>query len=277
MDDSTVYSRANPIHVEDHGICYYCGCEAEHEFDDYAPPKYDSPFYIKTGEGCSFAIVPCCKECHGFLLRCREGLIEERKRFVNKAIDKKYLKALRIYERWNEQELDELDRSLALSVRAGIKLGEEASLRQRYPGFEYEIEGTVFHSRRRNIKIYSVFGEEFDNFRNALQFASRAYKININLLKEWLMDHDANFDQSINAYFEDLEFKKIERKKNILCSEFSKKHKQNVNFVKGALNAYMEMNPQLTMEECLVLIYNERVKKPETKLLHDAIDKPAEN
>jgi hypothetical protein len=277
MEDLEVYSRASAVHIQDHGICYYCGCEAEHEYDDYAPPKDDAPFYIRTGEGCSLAIIPCCKECHGFLLRCRDGLIEERKLFVNKAIDRKYVKALRIYERWNEQELDELSHSLAMSVRAGIKLGQEASQRQRYPGFEYEIEGTVFHSRRKNIRIYTVFGEEFDNFRNALQYASRAYKININMLKELLMDRDANFDETINAYFAKIEFEKMEKIKNSLCDNFSKKYKQNVNFVKGALNAYMEVNPLLTMEECLILIYNDRVKKPEVKFLHEVTQQSAEN
>ncbi len=265
MEDLEIYSRASAVQIKDYGICYYCGCEAEHEFDDYAPPINDAPFYIRTGESCSFSIIMCCKECYGFLLNCREGLIEERKLFVGKAIGRKYAKALKIYERWNEQDLNELSSSLGHSVRAGIKLGEEASRRQNYPGFEYEIAGTLFHSRRKNTKAYAVFGEEFDSFRNALQYASRAYKININILKIWLMDHDEIFDRAINAYFEHIELDRIEKKKGKLCYEFSKKYKQNVNFVKGTLGAYMEMNPLLSIEDCLALIYEERIKSKRIK------------
>jgi hypothetical protein len=257
--EQQVYAYASPVNYQDIGICYYCGCESEHE--DYAPPKDYTAFYLTTGENCSLAIMPCCKECFGLLANCRAGLLDDRKLYVNKCIERKYRKALNIYEKWDESELVELERTLAHSVKAGINLGEEAYKRLRYPGFEYEIEGSVFHARRRNVEIFSVFGERFDNFRNALQYASRSYKININTLKEWLMEHNTNFDNSINAYFNHQEEEVVRKKKKKLCDEFAKEHKQNSNFVKGALDAYMEANPSITIEECLALIYDERIRK----------------
>ncbi|QKX16923.1 hypothetical protein [Microbulbifer sp. YPW1] len=259
--EQEVYSRIVPTSVRDVGKCYYCGCEAEACFDDFAPPKSSVSFYLNSGENCSFAVIPSCKECHFFLKTCRDGLLEGRKLFVNRCIKKKYRKALNIYERWSEEELENLSRTFSESVKAGIRLGEEAYVRLKFPGYEYEIDGTVFHARRRSVELFTVFGEEFDNYRNALQFAARTYRININVLKEWLIEHGANFDEAINAYFRHIEEEKLRKKKDKLCREFAKTYKQNSNFVKGALDAYMDANPSLSMEECLQLIYKERVKK----------------
>jgi len=261
MSDSDigVYSYARPVHYQDTGLCYYCGCESE--FEDYAPPKEDLPFYLKSGDSCSFAIIPTCKECIGFLKSCREGVIEDRKKYVNKYIERKYRKALNIYERWNDEDLVDLSEAFIISIKAGIKLGEEAYSRLRFIGFEYEIDGNVFHARRRNITVFSVFGEKFDDFRNALQYAARTYKIRINILKEWLMENNAEFDQAINSYFDAKDKELAEKEKKRLCKEFAKEHKQNSNFVKGALDAYMTVNPSLSMEGCLELIYEERIKK----------------
>ena len=254
-----VYSHAIPVNVQDVGVCYYCGCEAEYQ--DFVPPKSWISYYLTSGESCSLAIIPTCKECISFLKKCRDGLVEERQHYINMSIGKKYQTALNIYERWNKDELIELEKSLADSVKAGLAIGEEAYERLRYMGFEYEIAGSIFHARRQNVKEFSVFEEKFDNFRNALQYAARSYKININTLKEWLMEYDTVFDDAINAYFEFQEMERARKKKKKLCSEFAKKHKQNSKFVRGALDAYMEVNPSLTIEACLILIYEERVKK----------------
>lgn len=258
-----LYSYAFPVNTGDIGICYYCGCESE--FQDHAPPVRHASFYITSGENCSFTRIAACKECMQFLERCHDGLIEERKKFINKKIQKKYGKALNIYERWSNDEIVDMDKSLAYSIQAGLNLGKEAYQRLMFPGFEYEIEGNVFHARRKNVETFTVFGEEFDNFRNALQYAARSYKININILKEWLIQNNAVFDDAINAYFKYQEEERIRKQKQKLCAEFSKKHKQNVNFVKGALDAYIEANPYLSMEECLQLILVERVMKKPTR------------
>ena len=254
-----VYSQIHPVDIGDVGKCYYCGCESFES--DYVPPRRVAPFYLNTGASCSFAIVPVCKECHEFLEPCREGLIEERKVYVNKKIERKYRKALNIYEKWSEDEVSDLSRDLAKSVRAGINLGEEAHDRLVYPGYEYEIDGTVFHARRRKVKTFTVFGEVFDNYRNALQYASRSYRININTLKDWLIDHGGDFDKAINAYHEHQEQERLRKKIEKTCKEFASKHRQHPSFIKGALEAYMEANPLLSMEACLDLIYEERIKK----------------
>jgi len=259
MEELNVYSPIVPVNAKDIGVCYYCGCEAE--FSDHAPPQRYVSYYLTTGENCTFAVVSCCKECLDFLSTCREGLIEERKIHVNTRVERKYRKAINIFERWDESELREVSRQFEQSIRAGMVLGEEAYTRLKYPGFEYEIDGTVFHARRQNLIIYSVFGEEFDNYRNALQYAARSYKININVLKEWLMEHDTVFDDAINAYYEFQDKERIRKKKKKLCTEFSKKYRQNPSFISGALDAYEQSNPALTSEQCLELIYMERICK----------------
>lgn len=254
-----VFSRMSPISVEDVGKCYYCGCEATH--DDYVPPIATASYYIRTGDNCSFIIAPCCNECHTFLKHFRGGLLDERKKHVNLKISKKYKKALNIYEKWSIEEANDLSFSLKHSILAGLNLGEESYARLKYFGFGYEHEGNLFHARRKEIKKFLVFGEEFDNYKNALQYASKAYRININILKEWLIDYEANFDNAITAFFQEKEQKEFEKKKTKLCNSFSKKYKKNSNFIKGVLNVYLDEHPHLSIEECLELIYIDRIKK----------------
>ena len=258
MDLKEVYSPARPVQVGDVGKCYYCGCEAEKI--DHVPPVRYLEFYLATSENTSFATVPCCKECDSFLENCRQGLLEERKRYVNDAISRKYRKALNIYERWSEEELAGMSADLKKSIRAGLSLGEEAYARLRYSGFEYEIDGNVFHARRKNVKKFTVFGEEFDSFRNALQYASRSYKININTLKDWLMLHNSDFDAALTAYFEHIEKENFEKEKKRLCTEFAQKYKRNKSFVQGAVTAYLEKYPELSIRQCLEKLYEDRIK-----------------
>lgn len=258
MNETNVYSPIYPVKYEDRGTCFYCGCESE--FEDFAPPKRYFQYYYRSGDDASFASIPCCKECHGFLKTCPAGLIDERKTHINRYIEKKYRLALNVYEKWDEDELEEIGKSLAESIVAGIPLGEETYNRLRYPGFEYEINDTVFHARRQNTKLFTVRGETFDNFRNALQYTSRSYRININVLKEWLMKYDSIFDDALTAYFNHIEEEQVLKHKKKLCKEFAKEHKRNVNFITGALDAYEQANSDLTLEQCLKLLYEERIK-----------------
>ena len=261
MDADKYYSRARPVDVQFHGVCYYCGCEAESKFEDFIPQKNDLAFYLQTSEPCSFAIVQCCKECHYFLINCRIAVIKDRKKHINKSIQKKYAKALNIYERWSEDEFEDLSNAIIKSIVAGMKLGKESEERMQFSGYEYEIDGTIHNKKEIEFKTYQVFGEEFDDFRKALQYASKAYRINITQLKQRLIDNKIDFDKAISAYHAEVKKKIFEKKINKLSNAFALKHKQNRNFVKSALITYTEKNPQLSITQCLELIYQQRIKK----------------
>ncbi|MCJ8312949.1 MAG: hypothetical protein HRU38_12250 [Saccharospirillaceae bacterium] len=261
MNDDKYYSRARPVDVRFHGVCYYCGCEAESKFEDFIPQKIDIEFYLQTKEACPFAIVQCCKECHYFLMNCRSAVIKDRKKYINKSIKRKYGRALNIYERWSEDEFEDLSDSIIKSIIAGMKIGKESDDRIQFSGYEYEIDGTIHHKNEIEVKIYQVFGEEFDDFRKALQYASKSYRINITVLKQRLIDNQIDFDKAIKTYHAELEQKLLEKQIDKLSKEFALKHKQNKNFVKSALSAYIQINPLLSMPQNLDLIYQERIKK----------------
>ncbi|BCE01288.1 hypothetical protein [Marinicellulosiphila megalodicopiae] len=261
MEENKYYSKAIPVNVKYHGVCYYCGCEAESKFDDYIPQKSDLTFYLETNEECAFAIVQCCKECHSFLMDCRIPVIENRKKHINKSIKKTYKRALNIYERWEVDELDDLSVDFIKSIKAGIALGKEADDRIQFAGYEYELDGTVYHNKASKPKTFTVFGEEFEEFRSALQYAAKQYRINISVLKKRLLDNNIDFDQAINAYHQEMEELIIEKQKEKLCKAFALKHKQNTNFVKSSLTTYLENHPALSMIQCLDLFYKERIKK----------------
>ena len=261
MTEHKFYSKAMPVDVQFHGVCYYCGCEAESKFNDFSPKKSDLAFYLQTRETCSFAIVQCCKECFEFLINCRIPVIEQRKKHVNKSIKKKYKRALNIYECWNEDEFEDLSPAFIISIKAGITLGKEAFDRIQFAGYKYEINGTIHHINSTEVKTYTVFGEAFDHFRDALQHASKSYRININTLKQCLIDNNIDFDEAITAYHEKINQTKLEKELHKISKIFALKHKQNIKFVKSTLRTFLVKNPHLSKKECLELIYQAYIKK----------------
>jgi|GEM_PF-2655131 len=75
------------------------------------------------------------------------------------------------------------------------------------------------------------------------------------------MDHQNSFDDALNFHFDEIERIRQEKIRTDLSKEFARKHKQNINFILGALDAYESANPELSIQECLDLIYKERIEK----------------
>jgi hypothetical protein len=253
-----MYSPIIPMSYLDIGVCYYCGCEAD--ASDYVPPKKYFEFYLRSGKHESFAIVPSCKECVGFLEDCSHGLISERKTHINNQIGRKYLKALNIFKRWDKDEVKQLERTLASSIRAGISLGKEAQDRLRYFGFKYELNGNEYVTEKKEDKVFYVFGDVFSDYNHALRYASKSYKINIAVLENWLKEYGGNFDSAIDAYYAFKRDEILRKKKSKLCREFAKKYRQNFDFVTRTLEIYIKNNPNLPVENCLQLIFDDYVK-----------------
>ena len=257
MQDES-YSSIIPVSYLDVGICFYCGCESE--FSDYVPPIRYKNFYIRTNETAVFSSVPCCKECLNFLNDCDQGTVEERKIHVNDRIGAKYSKALTIFKRWDESEIIDLDESFAISIRAGIILGSESQSRMRYSGFEYEINGSLVRVDKREDVLFDVFGEIFDDYNHALKYASKAYKINIVVLEEWLKQTEADFCLAIDSFFANQKKQLFEKNKSKLCRAFSKKHAQNSKLMRSMLDSYLDMYPEYSVEYCLQLMLEERIR-----------------
>jgi hypothetical protein len=248
-----VPSRSNHFNT-----CFYCGCIAATH--DYAPPQQYAEFYLATREPSEFLKIPCCNECFELLKPCKAGTLDERRLFARAKLAKKYDKALTIYDMWTTEELAGLDFSLRHSIEAGLKLGAETTERLNFFGFDYEAGGISQQVQDNTALQFDVFGECFDSFREALDFASKAYRIPKNTLKEVFADNGNSFEQAIQAIHQQAAEKEFNQQLKQQCTAFAKQHKQAVIFVHKQVERYLSESADMTISEALQHLYDTRVK-----------------
>ncbi len=253
------YLQLRAIKSDDFHTCFYCGCIAT-EYD-FSPPKKYAELAIQTQDDADFFQIPCCKECCDFLKGEKHALTSARMDVVKKKLALKYKRAIHIYEVWDEEEALELDYHLNKSVMAGIELGKEATKRLLYKGFSYEIEGEKNQLLKQKEVTFTVFNETFNNFKDALNYASRTFNISKAKLKILFGDHDNSFEKAIEAYRLDIDKKIYDKKLNTLCKDFSFKYKQNIDFVKRTVGYYMDKDKNISLEDALQKLFVERIQR----------------
>lgn len=258
MANDTDYNLLVPTRSNHFNTCFYCGCIAATH--DYAPPQQYVEFYLATREPSEFLKIPSCNECIELLKACKAGTLDERRLFARAALAKKYAKALSIYDMWTVEELEGLDFSLRHSIEAGLKLGAETTERLSFAGFDYEAAGLQHNVQYSAPPVFDVFGESFASFREALDFASKAYRIPKNALKEAFADNGNSFEQAINAIHKQAAEKEFNQQLKQQCAAFAKQHKQAVIFVHKQVERYLSENTDMTITEALQHLYDTRVK-----------------
>jgi len=255
--EDELYRQMRAVKSNDFNTCFYCGCVATNY--DLAPPLKYAEFYLKTREDADFFKVPCCRECFNFLKQDKSGLLGQRVDNVKKQLARKYKDAIRIYELWDHNEIAELDYNLSHSVNAGLVLGEESYKRFKFKGFEFEADGVKHDAFYVKLEVLTVFGEKFENFRDALDHASRAFRIPKAKLKALFAEHGNNFDSAIRHYQDEMAEKLYQKELKTKCNEFAKTHKQNVKFVMRTVEIYREQDEYLSIEGALNKLLNERI------------------
>lgn len=243
------YSEMTPISRQAFNVCYYCGCEATEI--DYCPPLKFASLHRSQFDFAEKLKVPCCYECIDFLKTCSAASLEERMQFSKDKIANKYQTALRIYEMWTEKEASTVGVDLQTSINAGLSLGEEAYKRIKFRGFAYEVDGVITHQSNQNHETYEVFGEVFYDFRDALDYASRSYRIPKNSLKEMYTENGNNFNNAINSFHKALAEKEHQRQMKSYCGQFAKEFKQPIKFVSATVQKFLDEDESLTIPEAL--------------------------
>lgn len=258
MANDTDYNLLVPTRSNHFNTCFYCGCIAATY--DYAPPLQYVEFYLATREPSEFLKIPSCNECHELLKACKAGTLDERRLFARAKLAKKYDKALTLYDMWTTEELVTLDFSLRHSIETGLKLGAETTVRLSFAGFDYEAGGISQQVQDEVPLHFEVFGESFTSFREALDFASKAYRIPKNALKEAFADNGNSFEQAINRIHQQAAEKEFNQQLKQQCPAFAKQHKQAVIFVHKQVERYLSENEEMTINEALQHLYETRVK-----------------
>ncbi|SFC08585.1 hypothetical protein [Pseudoalteromonas denitrificans] len=257
MNKNNLYQKMIAVHNKDFNTCFYCGCIAT-EFD-FAPPQKYADYYLQTRDEADFYQVPSCKECFIALKQEKSPLIGERADIAKRKIAKKYSKAINVYEMWDTKEALELDYNLQKCVQAGIELGEESSRRSQFIGFEFEVNGEKLKVAHIPVVMISVFEHEFSNFKAALDFASKTYRVPKAKLKDLYLEKGNSFNIAIEAYHSKMDKSLFDKKLKQLGKAFSKEHKQNVDFVMRTVIYYMKQDDSLSIELALNKLYQERI------------------
>lgn len=260
-DETELYRQMSAVHGKDFNTCFYCGCVAT-KYDLTPPLKY-AEFYLKTREDADFYRVPACKDCFDFLRNEKSGLLGQRVDVVKRKLARKYQKAIRMYEMWDHDEIEDLDYHLKKSVNAGLILGKESYERIRFKGFDFEADGEKHSAHYVENETLTVFGDKFDNFRDALDYGSKAFRIPKAKLSEMFAEHDNCFDTAIKVFQEEMARKIYEKELKEKCKVFATEHHQNIKFVIHTVEIFKAKDENLTIDTALIKLYEERFKKRE--------------
>ncbi|MBJ2137461.1 hypothetical protein JEU11_13450 [Paraglaciecola chathamensis] len=258
-DETDLYRQMMALHAKDFHTCFYCGCIATK--NDRSPPLKYAEFYLRTREEADFYQIPACNECFDFLRSEKSGALAQRVDKVKQKLARKYKKAIRIYEMWDHDEIDELDYHLKKSVNAGLELGKECYERLKFKGFEFEADGEKHSVHYVETKVFTVFGEKFDSFRDALDYGSKAFRIPKAKLREIFAENGNCFDTAIKIFQDEMARKIYERELKDKCKIFADKHKQNIKFVMHTVEIYMSKDEKLTIDTALLRLFEERFKQ----------------
>jgi len=266
IDDVGLYRQINAVHGKDFNTCFYCGCIAT-KTDSVPPLKY-AEFYLKAREDSDFYYVPCCHECFDLSRPDKSGLLGQRADNVKKKLARKYQKAVRVYEMWDEDELEELDYSLNRSITAGLALGKESYDRIKFKGFAFEVDGEKHSLGYYDKVVMTVFGQQFSHFRDALDYGSKSFRIPKATLRDLFIENNNSFDVAIKLFQAEMAKKLFEKDLKDKCKPFSEKHKQSFKFVMHTVEIYMRSDEQLTIDTALDKLWNERIKNLQGNLFN---------
>ncbi len=261
-DISELYRELRAAHYRDFNKCFYCGCDATER--DLVPPLVFASFFLSTREEADFLSVPSCKECYDLLRHEQLSTLQSRFDKLKRLLQRRYKKALRIYQVWESSEASELDRSLRGSINAGISLGEESYQRVAFKGFEYEVDGVKDFLNYAIVQRFEVFGESFTHFRDALAHASAAFSIPKAKLIDLYAEHGNSFDNAIQFFHQEIELKLYQKELKERCTIFAKEHKQNVKFVINVVEKYMKADEDLTIPLAIEKLRLERFSRSVT-------------
>ncbi|WP_462168876.1 hypothetical protein [Pseudoalteromonas lipolytica] len=256
---SGYYQQAYASHSKHFNQCFYCGCEATER--DYCPPLHMMQSIIDLGEDAEFISIPACYECFALLHNERVLTIDGRFTKVKKKIANKYAKALRVFHMWHENELDDMSDEFVHSIKAGMKLGEEAAQRLDFQGYSYSTEDARVTIREKRTE-FDVQGIVFYDFKEALNYCINELSVDkSDFYKLVVEDYNGDFNRALSQYRHRHEKVTAATDTNTLIKSFAKQHKQNSDFVTRTVTHFINKDPSLTTEGALEKLYTNYIKK----------------
>ena len=102
------YQPLIAVNSEDFGRCFYCSCESARQ--DFIPPIKFIHDWQSGHLQADFISVPSCNECFDLLKNENNGTLEPRINTLKKRLAEKYKKAIRVFNHWSMEEIEEICR-----------------------------------------------------------------------------------------------------------------------------------------------------------------------
>ena len=198
MNYEKYYTPLRAVNAADFNRCIYCGCEMAR--NDFIPPIKFIHDWQSGHLQADFISVPSCNECFDLLKNENSGILEPRIAVLKMRLAEKYKKAIRVFNHWSMDEIEEMDVAFQISLKSGMRLGKETLSRLNFAGFDYEVNGNITRVGKVRCEVFKVFDQEFDSFREALAFACKTYQIKKSRLSQLYFDNDESFDKAIEAF-----------------------------------------------------------------------------
>ena len=141
---------------------------------------------------------------------------------------------------------------MAVSIDAGLKLGEEAYNRYKFRGFSYELDGVIISDEEDEpVEEITIFGEPFDEYRDALDYASYTYQIPKVMLQDLLKANGNDFDNAIQQFQSEVENNFEAIKNSRLCADFCEEHCLSFEHVHKKMLTQIKKNKSTQPEQWL--------------------------
>ncbi|BBN81723.1 hypothetical protein PA25_17080 [Pseudoalteromonas sp. A25] len=253
------YKHGMAKHLESAKQCYYCGCEATDT--DFCPPLEHAELVLEFDEQADFITVPACYECYALLHNERVLSLALRVKKLKTKLSAKYAKALKVYYMWHESELDEMSPEFAHSISAGMRLGQEAAQRVEFQPFLLESDNPEIDRPSVN-QTFVVANREFTSFDTALTHCIESYGLNKSKFYDLLVkDCEGDFDKALSQYEHRYSKPQTLDVAKAKIQSFSKRYKQNSDFVARATEQLMKRDAKLDIDEALAKLYQDYIAR----------------
>ncbi|ROS01444.1 hypothetical protein EDC56_1885 [Sinobacterium caligoides] len=249
-DNSLRYRRIHACLAEFFHTCYYCGDIAS--TDDFIPPKTRSQTSGSYPDG-QFFIVPCCPECKRLGGDQPHSHIETRSEYIRKALRKKHYATFKKTQLWTQEEValrieeDGLT-SINRSLLAVLNAEQDLTSRLNFTGYDFEVDGSRYQSVIEEKGQTSVFGQLYDNPKQALHAVAKQYSLKVAELHQQSEIHNGNIELAAETLITEHRQRQQEKQLKELATELSVRYKQPKQWLIRSLTSLAKQSPDANLE-----------------------------
>lgn len=258
------YSRIYALDRADWNRCFYCG-DISTELD-HVPPLVTVEFFDMTREPADFFLVPSCHECN--LLGSSEphGLLDIRSEYIRTKLKRRYAKNWRQIQLWTKEEVElfveeEGETNITKALSAIVNSEESLTSRLQFAGYPFEVRGSKQYMNYEPNQRFSVFGVNFNSFKEALQYSINAYKVKAEVLYRYSVESGGNLEKALNRVFEEQSEINKDKELTLVSKELAEKYGTSKEWVFRSMKHIASKHTESTIEDLKRIMVSNYLEK----------------